>query len=673
MKRPVRPKKKNLRQIAFTRFMFIVAIFVLWMGGISVRLVHLQVTQHEWLKEQSQSRRENVSQKRMLRGNIYDRNQRALAMSVRVKTLYADPREISDPKRTGSAVAKALKMDAEQITRQITEGKEANRHYVVLAKKVDEDVVTRINQALDDGDVKKADLPNFPGLHWSEDQKRKYPYQSLAAQVIGFSNADDEGRAGIELSQDEVLHGAVIKKLQTRDRLGRVYDETTVERDAPSDVVLTIDAGLQYITDEALKNGVQTSNSRSGIAVVMNPKTGEILAMSNYPTFDPNTISEASPEHISNKAVQAVYSPGSVFKIVTYGSGLEKRLFSPDDEIDSGNGSIEVAKHRFTDSHAIGRVSYIKAMAQSSNVCAIKTGLRVGKDDFFAMIRKMGFGSRTGVELPAETAGIVRAPERWNGDSLASMSIGYEISVTALQMASAFATIANNGVRVQPHIIKEIRRSDEGPKTVTQPTQTQVVTSETAKGLRTMLRQVVLTGTGRRAQLNGYSAAGKTGTAWKVNTVTKRVDPSKYMSSFIGMAPADDPEIVIAVVMDEPKGGARDGGMVSAPVFREIAQQILQSLNVKMDLPLKADSMLSDMPSSMPSELPRDNTVEDNADADQKPLVAEKPAVRADKPAVSKEKPRQKPNEKKGGDAKKLPVERPRQINTGTDKTKLET
>jgi cell division protein FtsI (penicillin-binding protein 3) len=673
MKRPARPKKKNLRQIAFTRFMFIVALFVLWMGGISVRLVHLQVTQHEWLKEQSQSRRENVSRTRMLRGTIYDRNQRALAMSVRVKTLYADPKEISDPDRTGRAVAKALKMDAGHVTRQIIEGKEANRRYVVLAKKLEEDVVTRINQALDDGDIKKPDLPNFRGLHWSEDQKRKYPYESLAAQVIGFSDADDEGRAGIEQSQEEILHGAVIKKLQTRDRLGRVYDETTVERDAPSDVVLTIDAGMQYITDEALKKGVQASNSRSGIAVVMNPKTGEILAMSNYPTFDPNTISEAAPEHISNKAVQAVYSPGSVFKIVTYGSGLEKRLFSPEDEIDSGNGTIEVGKRRFTDSHASGRISYLKAMAQSSNVCAIKTGMRVGKDDFFSMIRKMGFGSRTGIELPAETIGIVRAPERWNADSLASMSIGYEISVTALQMASAFATIANNGVRVQPHIIKEIRRSDEGPKRVTQPTQTQVVTRETATGLRTMLRQVVLTGTGRRAQLNGYTAAGKTGTAWKVNTQTKRVDPSKYMSSFIGMAPADDPEIVVAVVMDEPKGGARDGGVVSAPVFREIAQQILQSMNVRMDLPLKADSMLADMPSTMPSELPRESTVDDKTAADQRPAVAEKRVIGTDKPVVSKEKPKDKPDEKKNGEVKKIPVERPRQINSGTDKTKLET
>jgi cell division protein FtsI (penicillin-binding protein 3) len=219
-------------------------------------------------------------------------------------------------------------------------------------------------------------------------------------------------------------------------------------------------------------------------------------------------------------------------------------------------------------------------MAHSSNVCAIKTALRVGKRDFHSLVQKFGFGRRTGVELPAETAGIVRAPERWNGDSLASMSIGYEIGVTALQMATAFATIANDGIRIQPHIIKEIRQQDGKVLSVAQPEKTQVVTAETAVSLRKMLRQVVVSGTGRRAQLNGYTSAGKTGTAWKFDPKTKRVESSKYVSSFIGFAPAENPAVTIAVVMDEPVGGARDGGVVSAPVFREIAEQILPELGV---------------------------------------------------------------------------------------------
>ena len=535
-----------------------------------------------------------------------------------------------------------MKTGVGPIITQLRQGKEAKKRFVPIAKKLDDDIAQKINKALDTPGVKKFDTPNFTGVHWRDDQKRKYPYESLAAQIVGFSNADDDGRAGIEQSQDDVLHGAVIKKVQERDRLGRVYDETTVERDAPSNIVLTIDAGYQYMVEQALERGVRAAEGKSGMAVVLNPKNGEILALANYPTFDPNTITEAAAGNISNKAIQEVYSPGSVFKIVTYGSALEKHLFSPDQQIDAGNGTITIADHKFTDSHTIGRVSYSLALAHSSNVCAIKTGMSVGKDDFFGMVQKMGFGTKTGVELPAETNGIVRSPEKWAGDSLASMSIGYEIGVTALQMANAFATIANNGIRNQPHVIKEIQHSNDQPKTVTQPLQTQVVTRETAQNLRTMLKQVVLAGTGRRAQLNGYTVAGKTGTAWKVNAKSKSVDSSKYISSFIGMAPADSPEIVVAVIIDEPKVGARDGGMVAAPVFKEIAQNILTEMKVPNDAPVKPEPQVAQDIPEAPAK-----TSGDKKTADNKTAKVAKPA--ADEPeAKTKPKDLKKTNDKKG-------------------------
>jgi cell division protein FtsI (penicillin-binding protein 3) len=588
-RRTPRPRRKDLRQVAFTRFMLVVAFLILWIGGISIRLFNLQVTQHAWLKEKALDLRQDVKHDHILRGTIFDRNERALAMSLPVKTLYANPSEITDIEGTAKAIAKTLKLDAAQLTTQLRAGKEANKKYVAIAKKVEEDVVQKYNKALDTPSLKKADQPNFAGLHWKDDQKRSYPYQTLAAQVIGFANAEDDGRAGIEQSQDELLHGAVIKVLQERDRLGRVYDETESVRETPSDVVLTLDTAFQYVTEQALERGVKNAQAKSGMAIVMNPKTGEILALANYPTFDPNVINEAAAEHISNKAIQSVYSPGSVFKLVTYGSALERNMFSPEDKIDAGNGSIEVANHKFSDHHT-GTMTYSEALAHSSNVCAIKTGMRVGKEGFFGMVQKFGFGGRTGVELPAETAGIVRSPEKWNGDSLASMSIGYEIGVTALQMATAFATIANDGVRIQPHIIKEIRGSNEQAKTVPQPQRSQVVTAETARNLRTMLKAVVLDGTGKRAELDGYTTAGKTGTAWKFNAASKSVDSSKYVSSFIGMAPADDPQLLVAVVMDEPRVGARDGGMVSAPVYREIAQQILEEMNVTKDGPARPNT-----------------------------------------------------------------------------------
>lgn len=629
-----------MKQVAFTRFMLVVGFFLLWIGGIGARLVYLQVTQHEWLKDRAVAMRQDVKQTRMLRGSIFDRNGRALAMSLRVKTLYADPTEIADIDEAARNLSKALKIEPGPIAVQLKEAKEQKKRYVPIARKLEEETVSRLNKALDLGDVRKPDLPNYAGLHWKDEQKRSYPQQNLAAHVVGLSNEDDEGVAGIEQSQDDLLHGAIVKKLQQRDRLGRVYDEEVAERSAPSDVVLTIDSAFQYMVEQALENGVKAADAKSGIAVVLSAKTGEVLALANYPTFDPNIVTEKSRGNITNHAVQSVYSPGSVFKLITYGTGLEKKLFTPNDTISSGNGTIEVADHVFKDSHAVGTVSYSQALAHSSNVCAIKTAMSVGREDFAGMMQKMGFGEKTGIELPAETGGIVRPLAKWNGDSLASLSIGYEIGVSALQMTSAFATIANNGIRLRPRIIKEIRAAGQPPQPTTQSEQTQVVTPETARNLRTMLKQVVMTGTGRRAQLNGYTAAGKTGTAWKFNSKSKTVDSSKYISSFIGMAPADDPEIVVGVVMDEPKSGARDGGMVSAPVFREIAQRLLHELHVPTDAPIKqeivAEKDIPETPVADERITGKTKTPVSDEKQPQSPVTKEKPAI--DKKPKDKEK-----------------------------------
>lgn len=604
-------KRTDHGQVLFTRYLLIVAVFAIWFLGITVRLVHLQVSQHEWLSEKATDQRQDVKKSKMLRGTIFDRDGRALAMSIKVKTLYADATEITDPEKSARTIAKVLKIDANQLVKQLTEAKAGRKKFVAISKKVDEETVQRLNKTLVSDGAKKPDMPQFEGLHWSEDQMRSYPYGSMAAQVIGFSNLDDTGMAGIEQSQDDILHGAVISSRIERDRLGRVYDETTEERSMPGDVALTISTSFQHKVEQALEAGVKGSNAKSGMAVAIAPKTGEILAIANYPSFDPNSFKSAVAANITNHAVQSVYAPGSVMKLVTYGTALEKKLITPTEIIDAGNGTIEVADHKFTDSHHVGSVSYSEALAHSSNVCAIKTGLRVGKEDFYSALTQMGFGSKTGVELPAETNGILRPVDKWNGDSLASMSIGYEIGVTALQMATAFATIANDGIKVKPHIIKEIRKSGEAPQATKQDERTRVVSEETARDLRTMLRQVVLTGTGKRAQLNGYSSAGKTGTAWKYNSNSKSVDSSKYISSFIGMAPAENPEVVIAVVIDEPKDGARDGGMVAAPVFKAIAEQLLPELGVAQD-------------GTAVKETPVENIIPETSGAKDKKIVTEK-------------------------------------------------
>jgi len=580
-RRTAKRKKTNLKQVAFTRFMLIVACFVLWIGGISVRLVHLQVNQHDFLKDKAAGQRRDVKRTRMPRGTIYDRDGRALAMSVRVKTLYADATEIEDTGSAAKQLAKVTGIKESELAKRLAEAKTDERRFVPLMKGLDELQVAEINKTLEDSSLRKSDLPKFAGLHWREAQQRSYPQQTLAAHVIGFSDAEGVGQAGIEQSENERLYGAVIKKTQERDRLGRIYDETVSEQEPPSDITLTIDSSIQYKTEQALAKAAVASGAKAGMAVVIDNTNGEILALANYPTFDPNDLSTINSNTLTNRVVQSIYSPGSVFKLITYGTALENQLITPDTMIDAGNGSIEIAKHKFTDSHAIGTVTATKALAQSSNVCAIKTAMKVGRQDFNATVRKFGFGKRTGIDLPAETSGIVRPIEKWNGDSLASMAIGYEIGVSALQMATAFATIANNGERIQPHIIKEIRDSNDNVISAPQPDKTQVLRAETARDLTTMMREVVLSGTAKRAQLNGYTSAGKTGTAWKYDEKLKRVNSAKYISSFMGFAPAETPRVTIAVVIDEPKIGGRDGGHVAAPAFREIAETVLPELGIR--------------------------------------------------------------------------------------------
>ncbi len=586
--------KKSSMQTAFSRYMVIVAVFIFWIAAIGVRLVHLQVNQHEWLLEQALEQRSYEYKSMMLRGTIFDRNDKTLAMSIKVNSLYADPSEIDDIDYTAKRIADILKVKPNEIIKDLKAGKEKNKRFVWIARKLDQEKYQEINKILIDSKARKNDLPKFAGLHWREEQKRSYPYKNLAATVIGFANSEHLGLAGIEMSQEEVLKGEVVSSFRERDRLGRVYDETEAPREPPKDVVLTISSSIQYKTEEALAKGVKYARAKSGKVIVLDPKNGEILAMANFPSFDPNEFQKLDADDFKNRVIQDNYSPGSVFKLITYSAALEEHLIAPDEMVDCGNGTITVGGHTFKDSHSIGNVSYTKAFANSSNVGAIKTGMEVGKNKFYRYARKFGFGEKTGIRLPAETGGILRSPDKWNGDSLASMSIGYEIGVTALQSAAAFATIANDGVKIQPHIVKEIRQSDGKTVSTIEPEKERIVSVETARDLRKMLRQVVLNGTAKTAQLAGYTSAGKTGTAWKYDAKLKAVNRNKYVSSFIGFAPADNPRVVIAVVIDEPQGAFRYGGQVAGPIFREIAEQVLPELNVKPDGNMPEDFSIDD-------------------------------------------------------------------------------
>lgn len=662
-----RTKKKHAKspmRTAFLRYMFIVAFLILWIGVIGARLVHLQITQHGWLRDRAESMRKYEHNTKLLRGTIFDRNGRALAMSVRANSLFADPKMIEDVDSVAKKLGKVLKLNARELAAQIKEGKANGRRFLWIARKLDEDTFREVNRSFAENPAEEPTSVNHPGLGWRKEQKREYPYKELAAHVIGFSNADDEGQAGIELSQEDVLKGEVVKKIRERDRLGRVYDETGAEREPPKDIVLTINYAIQYKAEEALAAGVKAANAKSGKAIVLDPKTGEILAMANYPTFDPNGYSTIDPDKWRNRAVQDNFSPGSVMKMVTYGAALEKGLIDPAEVVNCGDGRLTVGGYTFSDSHAIGTVSYTKAFAQSSNVGAIRTGQKVGREDFYKYVTKFGFGRKTGIELPAEADGLLSQPANWGGMTLASMSIGYEIAVTQLQTAVAFATIANNGVKVQPHVLKEIRQSDGKPVSAIKPTTERVVSEETARELRKMLREVVLNGTAKQAQLHGYSSGGKTGTAWKYDPQLRRVNREKYISSFVGFAPADDPRVVIAITIDEPRGALRYGGQVAAPVFRQIAEQVLPALNVLPDGTVPDDIPLYDDPIEEPMVATREEDIGPGGQESERDATPVK--RRPDAAAGGRE---EKEEKKKENDPDKVAARSPKKAPASKDKT----
>ncbi|RMG02289.1 MAG: penicillin-binding protein 2 [Acidobacteria bacterium] len=576
--------KNKTAQCTLLRFWLIVVIFIIWFGAIGIRLVYLQVDQHDVLRERAISQRRDRVKKKMLRGTIYDSSGRALAMSVKAKSAYVNPQEVADVQKISAILARVFKLKQDELAEKLTQAKQEGRRFFWIARKIAGEEISRIKESLDKEilalDVAEKD-EILRGFYWQDDQRRVYPLGSLAAHVIGFANVDDVGQAGVEMSQEDYLHGAIIRKWQERDRLGRVYESEVEEREPPKDVYLTLVASIQYKVESALKEGVESANAKSGTAIVMDPKTGEILAMANYPNFDPNNYSRFSVELFTNRAIHTVFSPGSTFKAISYSAALDKGLIAPDGAVDCGNGLIQIADRKFHDSHC--KKTYAESIAVSSNIAAIRAVEKVGKLDFFDYIRAFGFGEKTGIELPAESAGLLALPDNWSSVSLASIAIGYEIGVTAIQLVTAFSTIANDGVRLRPYLIKEIHSSDGNIFKNPEQVGIRVIKPETAKDLKKMLQGVVLHGTGKLADPDGYTVAGKTGTAWKYDERLRKYNPEKYVSSFVGFAPVERPAIVVAVIIDEPRVDRRNGGDVAAPVFRKIIEQVLPEMQVSPD------------------------------------------------------------------------------------------
>lgn len=573
-------QSKTRPDASLRRALIVAGFIVLWMVAIGVRLVHLQVMQHDDLSARAHSQQQEVSKIAFERGQLTDREGRQLARSIETESVFIAPDEIKDVALASQLIADSIGADKAEIAKEISEAQQAKRRFLWIARRVPEEQAQKIAAC------------KVEGVHLQKEAKRYYPNGSLAAHVLGFVGIDNTGQAGIEQFFNQKISGEPGKLFLERDSRGRIYHSFAVDSKPGQNVVLTIDQMIQYRAEEALAEAVQSSHAKSGTAIVLDPRTGEILALANAPTFDPNAPGAAKSETRINQALEYVYEPGSTFKIVAFSAALEKGLVKPDDKIDCQMGSITVAKRVIHDHHPFGLLTAAEALAKSSNVAAIKLGVRVGDPAMFDYIKLYGFGSRTGVELPGETPGLLRSLNRWQPSSIGSIAMGQEIAVTPLQMAAAFAAIANMGIRVAPHLVREIRAANGSSVYRPAVEQHRVISAETAGALKLMLEGVTLKGgTATKAQLDGYTAAGKTGTAQKIDPKTHTYSATKHVASFVGFAPVSNPAVVIIVVIDEP-AGAYHGGDVAAPVFRQIAEKILPEMNVAPDTEIKETSQL---------------------------------------------------------------------------------
>jgi cell division protein FtsI (penicillin-binding protein 3) len=549
-------------------------LMLFWCVIICLRLVYLQIFCYgdfQQRAEHQQQRSVNVSAKR---GIIYDRQGNELAMSIMVDSAFVVPTEVPDLVNAVSLITHITGEDARLVLADCR----AHKTFCWVARKADAETIERI-RAL-----------NLQGIHFQKESKRFYPKRDLAAQVLGYVGTDDGGLSGIEREYNEQLKGQPGRMQISVDARKKWFARIEKEPEAGDNLVLTIDEKIQYIAERELEQAIKDTQAIAGTVIVENPHTGEILALANRPNFNPNVRKEIRNEALKNRAVSDIYEPGSTFKLVTISAALEEKLTRPDEMFDCQMGSIVVNGMRIRDSKPHGVLSVADVLAESSDVGAIKIALRLGEDRFYKYIRAFGFGQQTGIELPGETRGMTKPVNRWSKVSIGAISMGQEIGVSALQLAAMVSIFANDGVWEAPRIVANTIQPQSVPQPVVfHPEQERrVISSMTAAQMRQMMRGVVLHGTGRKAVLEGYSSAGKTGTAQKVDPSTGIYSRTKYVGSFAGFAPINNPAVTVAVILDSAVG-LHQGGQVAAPVFQRITQQVLEYLHVPHDIALPSN------------------------------------------------------------------------------------
>jgi cell division protein FtsI (penicillin-binding protein 3) len=550
----------------------VAGVALLWTTGVFGRLSYLQLIKHGEYLARAQRQQQRTIEITPKRGIIYDRNLRALAMSVPVKSAFAVPVEIADESLAARLLSGVLGVPQDVLETRMA----SSRSFVWISRKLPPEKVEAIEGL------------NLKGIYFQDENQRFYPKRDLAAHVLGFVDPDEKGLAGIEYELDSQIRSKSEKIVVMADARQRWFDGGEAQRERGANVVLTLDEKIQYIAQRELLGAIEKTHAMAGSVIVMNPNTGEILAMANWPRFNPNVASEVPAESRMNRAVSALYEPGSTFKLITLAAAFDQDITRPSEVFDCENGAIYIAGHRIRDHKPFGLLNVADILAQSSDVGAIKIAVRLGAPRFYEYIRAFGFGTPTGVDLPGESKGLLHRLENWSAISIGSVSMGQEIGVTPIQLITAVSAIANGGLLIKPHVVQQIKRGEQvlpTPASLFAAEPRRVIRPETAATLRRLMEGVVLHGTGPLARLDGWTAAGKTGSAQKIDSATGRYSPTQLIASFTGFAPISNPAVAILVSLDSPVG-LHEGGQVAAPVFKRIAEQVLSYIDVPRDVPL---------------------------------------------------------------------------------------
>jgi cell division protein FtsI (penicillin-binding protein 3) len=559
------PPDPHWRPVLKRRLMVAAGVLVLWALAIEVRLVVLQVVQHSELVARAERQQMSTVLAPAKRGEIYDRGGRLLAYSVDADTIYAVPTEITDPVKTAAALCDALEDCTRKSRDELRDRLSQDRAFVYVRRRATPMQAKRVAAlALD-------------GVAFRKESKRYYPNRELAAHLLGYVGVDNVGLAGLEATYDKTVRGREGKLLVQTDARRHVFSRLERSPTAGASIELTIDEHLQYIAEREVRAGVDAARADGGTAVIMDPHTGEILAMASYPTFNPNDYGDAPATARRNRAVQDIYEPGSTFKIVTASAALQERVVTPDEMIDTQHGVIKFPGRKpITDmGFDHGVLSFTDVIVKSSNVGAIKVGLKVGAERMGLYVRRFGFGRPSSPDFPSESPGIVWDSSKLNDSGLASMSMGYQVAVTPLQMAAAASAVANGGTLYEPHVVRAVIKGAQ--RTVVEPKAVrQAIHPDTAATLTDIMEKVVTDGTGKRSSLVSYNVAGKSGTANKL--VNGRYSESQQNVSFVGFVPSRNPVFTVIVMIDSPRVGGDTGGVIAAPIWKRIADASLRHL-----------------------------------------------------------------------------------------------